>query len=55
MSYGEDRLQLPDEVKPDKATTYFTNYSTDKQQKLLPKPPLPYETWDESTAYVEDI
>ena len=55
VAYGEDRLQLPDEVKPDKATTYFTNYSTDKQQKLLPKPPLPYETWDESTSYVEDI
>jgi hypothetical protein len=44
---------LPDELKPDKPTTYWTSYSTTGKLELIPAPPEPYETWDESTSYVK--
>jgi len=44
---------LPDKFKPDKATTYWTNYKPGSIQKLIPAPPGPYETWDESTSYIK--
>ena len=43
---------LPDEFKPDKVTSYWTNYTVDSKQSPVPAPPEPYETWDESTSYV---
>ena len=46
-------VALPDEFKPDKVTTYWTTYSPTGQQELIPVPPEPYETWDESTSYVK--
>jgi hypothetical protein len=42
---------LPDEVKPDRYTTYFTSYSPTGRCELIPAPPEPYETFDEKTAY----
>ena len=44
---------LPDELKPLKTTNYWTSYSTTEAQKLIPIPPEPYETWDESTSYIK--
>ena len=49
----EGEMELPDELKPDKKTTYWTNYKTADKQELIPVPPEPYETWDESTSYVK--
>ncbi len=45
-------MPLPDEFKPDRETTYWTNYRVTLKQELVPAPPQPYETWDESTSYV---
>jgi len=48
-------MPLPDELKPDKATTYWTSYRPTARPELIPAPPEPYEVWDESMAYVEDM
>ena len=45
-------VPLPDELKPDRTTTYWTSYSPTGKTELIPAPPDPYETWDEATAYV---
>ena len=47
------KITLPDELKPDKVTTYWTTYSPTGKQEFAPEPPEPYETWDESTSYVK--
>ena len=54
VSNAEGELILPDELKPDKKTTYWTNYSPEGKAVLAPAPPEPYETWDESMSYVEE-
>ena len=38
--------KLPDEIKPDKPSTYLWEYSTDRVYENVPAPPEPYETWD---------
>ena len=43
---------LPDEVKPDKKTAYWTSYTPTAKQVLIPAPPEPYETWDESMSCI---
>ena len=42
---------LPDELKADSPTTYHWLYSTEASIEFVPVPPLPYETFDEKTAY----
>lgn len=37
---------VPDELKPDRPTTYLWEYSTDRVYENVPAPPEPYETWD---------
>jgi hypothetical protein len=37
--------------KPDRPTTYHREYSPDTKRELVPVPPLPYETFNEATAY----
>jgi len=44
-------LNLPDELKPDRPTTYHKPYSPTGKTELVPVPPEPYETFDEKTAY----
>jgi hypothetical protein len=39
------------EVKPTRPTTYDHPYTTKTAVELVPEPPDPYETWDESKAY----
>jgi hypothetical protein len=51
-AFPEGKLELPDELKPAKRTTYWTNYKITSKQELVPAPPEPYETWDEATSYV---
>jgi hypothetical protein len=46
------KIKLPDEVKPDRVTAYWTTYSPTRLQPNVPEPPEPYETWDEATSYV---
>ena len=43
---------IPDELKADRPTTYHHPYSTNTLCEYVPEPPEPYETWDESTAYI---
>jgi len=54
QSYAEEKITIPDQYKPDKVTTYWTNYSTIAKQVLRPVPPEPYETWDNSMSVVQD-
>jgi hypothetical protein len=37
---------VPDELKPDRPTTYLWEYSPDRVYENVPAPPEPYETWD---------
>lgn len=37
---------VPDELKPDRPTTYLWEYSPDRKTENVPAPPEPYETWD---------
>lgn len=46
-------VSLPNEVKPDRKTTYWTSYSPTGKTELIPVPPEPYEAWDESMSYVD--
>jgi hypothetical protein len=44
---------VPDELKPDRPTTYYHPYSTKTMPDYVPAPPEPYETWEESMSYVK--
>jgi hypothetical protein len=44
---------LPDELKPDRPPTNNWVYSTTATTENIPAPPEPYDTWDESSAYVK--
>lgn len=37
---------VPDELKPDRPTTYLWEYSPTRTYENVPAPPEPYETWD---------
>jgi len=39
-------MVVPDEIKPDRPSTYLWEYSTDRVYENVPAPPEPYETWD---------
>lgn len=39
-------MAVPDEIKPDRPSTYLWEYSTDRIYENVPAPPEPYETWD---------
>jgi len=54
QSYPPGELPLPDELKPDKSTRYWTSYSPTGKTELIPVPPEPYDTWEETIAYVEE-
>jgi len=41
---------LPEELKPDRPTTYFWQYTTNVKCDLVPAPPEPYETWDDRSV-----
>jgi hypothetical protein len=45
---------FPEELKPDKVTTYRMTYYPTRVQPNVLEPPEPCETWDESTSYVRD-
>jgi hypothetical protein len=45
--------KLDDRLKPDRPNTYDWRYTTTGLPEYEPAPPDPYETWDESTAYVK--
>lgn len=38
--------KVPDELKPDRPTTYLWEYATNRVYENVPAPPEPYETWD---------
>ena len=42
---------IPDELKADRAPTYWWTYSPTAVTENVPAPPEPYETFDEETAY----
>jgi hypothetical protein len=44
-------IVLPDGLKPDKVTRYWTSYPPASKTQLIPAPPEPYETWDEKMSY----
>jgi hypothetical protein len=44
---------VPDGLKPDRPATHKWMYSLTAKTENVPTPPEPYETWDESTAYVK--
>jgi hypothetical protein len=45
-------LPIPEELKPDRATTHpLWTYSPTAVAELVPAPPEAYDTWDEATAY----
>jgi len=39
-------MVVPDELKPDKPSTYLWEYSTDRVYENVPAAPEPYDTWD---------
>lgn len=43
---------LPDEYKPDRRSTYTWMYSPSAIMELVPVPPQPHDTYDETTDYV---
>lgn len=49
---AEDKVPLPDDLKPDRETTYWTNYTPTTKQGLFPVVPEPYETWDDSMTCI---
>jgi len=44
---------LPDKLKADRPPTYNWEYKPTGFTELVPAPPEPYETWDESTSYIK--
>ena len=42
---------IPDELKPDKPPSYLWTYTPTAKTELVPVPPEPYETWDDSMSY----
>lgn len=44
---------MPAEAKPDRANSYSWIYSPKVAWENVPKPPEPYETWDDALAYVK--
>ncbi|MGD9209481.1 MAG: nuclear transport factor 2 family protein [Desulfobacteraceae bacterium] len=48
---AHDMPPFPPEYAPDRPPTYSWAYSTKVKTELVPKPPLPYETFDEAKAY----
>jgi hypothetical protein len=44
---------LPDELKPDRPSTYPYIYTPDMIVELQPVPPLPHDTYDPSTDYIQ--
>jgi hypothetical protein len=44
---------LPDELKPDRPTTYHQEYSPKRAPEYVPAPPEPYESWDDSMSYIK--
>jgi len=50
---AEAAPSLPDELKADRPATYRWMYNLTAKTENVPAPPQPYETWDESTAYVK--
>jgi hypothetical protein len=51
-SIHAEEMALPDELKPARKTTYWTSYTSTSKQVLIPAPPEPYETWDESMSCI---
>lgn len=49
---GLELPPLPDEVKADKPTTYHWIYTPTAVMEYVPATPEPYETWDDSLAYL---
>jgi hypothetical protein len=43
-------MTVPDELKPDRPTTYFWEYSTTRVYENVPAPPEPYEIWDSKSV-----
>ena len=52
QSIVEEPIELPEEMKPDRKTTYWTSYTPTIKQELIPAPPQPYETWDDSMSCI---
>lgn len=44
--------QLPERLRPDRPASGDYHYSPDREALHIPKPPDPYETWNEELAYV---
>jgi SnoaL-like domain len=44
---------LPAEARPDRPNSYSWIYSPKVAWENIPKPPEPYDTWDDSRAYVK--
>jgi len=42
---------MPEELKPDRPTSYLWEYSPDRKCENVPKPPEPYETFSETFSY----
>jgi hypothetical protein len=51
----DERISLPDEVKPDKVTAYWTSYTPADKTQLIPAPPEPYETYDPAMTYYSHV
>lgn len=44
---------LPEAIRPDRPNTYSWRYGPNAVTENVPAPPTPYETWDDSRAYVQ--
>lgn len=47
-----DARFLPEHARPDRPNSYRWEYSRESEFENIPAPPVPYETWDNSMAYV---
>jgi hypothetical protein len=47
------KLNLPEEIRPDRPSSYTWVYSPGVATEHIPAPPTSYGTWDESRAYVQ--
>jgi hypothetical protein len=56
VEYKNERASspdLPDDLKADRPSTYFWEYTPTSKTENIPAPPEPYETWNESLSYVK--
>jgi hypothetical protein len=55
QSMPDERIVLPDGLKPDKVTRYWTSYTPAAKTQLIPAPPEPYETFDPKMTYYSHV